>query len=46
VPKLQPEHDDYSRKCQTSTATPAKLDSGGNQDYMANGNLPFPFPDA
>jgi hypothetical protein len=23
-----------------------RLDGGDNQDYMANGNLPFPFPDA
>ena len=23
-----------------------KLDGGDNNDYMANGNLPFPFPDA
>src|ERR1700730_14429709 len=23
-----------------------KLDAGDNNDYMANGNLPFPFPDA
>jgi hypothetical protein len=23
-----------------------KLDGGNNNDYMANGNLPFPFPDA
>ena len=23
-----------------------KLDGGTNNDYMANGNLPFPFPDA
>lgn len=23
-----------------------RLDGGDNQDYMANGNLPYPFPDA
>ena len=23
-----------------------RLDGGDNNDYMANGNLPFPFPDA
>src|SRR5437763_14470536 len=23
-----------------------RLDGGTNNDYMANGNLPFPFPDA
>jgi hypothetical protein len=23
-----------------------RLDGGNNQDYMGNGNLPFPFPDA
>ena len=23
-----------------------RLDGGNNQDYMSNGNLPFPFPDA
>jgi len=23
-----------------------RLDGGDNQDYMANGNMPFPFPDA
>jgi hypothetical protein len=29
-----------------TNTTPLRLDDGDNQDYMANGNLPYSFPDA